>query len=111
LLHRLKAVVKRNLPACKKALKIELGDPREKRSLAQSQPLPLEQSQREFSLLLGLSQFGRLKKLVQQRKRHSGNLIRFYSLWRPIANRIRIAPQSNIAATKSPAGLASKQLY
>jgi hypothetical protein len=39
LLHRFKAVVKRNLPACKKALKIELWHSCEKRRLAKSQVL------------------------------------------------------------------------
>ena len=75
LLHRLEVIVKRNLPACKKALKIELGQSREKRRLAQSEPLPLEQRQRELSLQLGLSQFGRLKKIIRKRKGHGGNLI------------------------------------
>ena len=50
--------MKRNPPARKETLKIELWKACEKRRLAKSQTFPLEQRQREFCLQLGLGQLG-----------------------------------------------------
>ena len=58
LFHLFESVVKRNLSTRKQALKIQLREFHEKRSLARSQPLPLEERQRQFCLQLRLSQFG-----------------------------------------------------
>jgi hypothetical protein len=56
LLHRFKAIVQWDLPARKEKLKIQLWQLREKRRLAQSQPLPLEQRHRKLGTQLSLSQ-------------------------------------------------------
>ena len=79
LLQLLNAVVKRNPPVRKKALKVELWEPCEMRRLTQSQPLPLKQRQRQFSLQLGLGHFGYLKKFIRQRKGPWPDLILFPS--------------------------------
>jgi hypothetical protein len=64
LLHFFKTVVERDLPARKKALKIELWHAGEQSGLTQGQAFLLEQRQRQFGLQLGFSQPGRLEELV-----------------------------------------------